>query len=151
MLVKEKKNPEKVLEMTQIFDTDPERLFKAWTDEKDLAAWYGPEGFECTYCKLDVRPGGKWRTCIVSPDGKEYWMEGEYIEINPPQKLVFTFGDGGENKNPDEQTIVTINFSPLGDQTKMDFHQAEFPDKAIRDSHQGGWAGAFVCLGKQFL
>jgi len=146
MAVKEEKNQEKVLEMTEMFDTTPQRLFKAWTDEKDFSAWYGPEGFEVTYCKLDVKPGGKWRTCITSEDGKEYWMEGRYIEIDAPKKLVFTYGDGSENKNPNEETIVTITFSQSGNQTKMNFHQAPFPNKAARDSHHGGWASAFGCL-----
>ena len=146
MEVKEKKNQEKVLEIVELFDTTPARLFKAWTNEKDLSAWYGPEGFDVTYCKLDVKPGGKWRTCITSQDGKEYWMEGQYIEIDAPRKLVFTFGDGSENKIPGQETIVTIKFSQSGKQTKMHFHQALFPTKASKDSHYGGWSSALVCL-----
>ncbi|MBI5372050.1 MAG: SRPBCC domain-containing protein [Sphingobacteriales bacterium] len=146
MAVMEEKNQEKVLEMTEFFDTTAQRLFKAWTDEKDFSAWYGPEGFEVTYCKLDVKPGGKWRTCITSKEGKEYWMEGRYIEIDPPQKLVFTFGDGSENKNPDEETIVTLTFSPSGNQVKMHFHQTRISNKAVKDSLHGGWTSAWGCL-----
>ncbi|MES2371149.1 MAG: SRPBCC domain-containing protein [Bacteroidota bacterium] len=143
---KETISQDKVLEMTEVFNTTPERLFKAWTNKKDLSTWYGPEGFEVTYCELDVKPGGKWRTCIVSEDGSEYWMEGRYIEIDEPKKLVFTFGDGSENKNPGEETIVTIRFSPSGNKTIMHFHQAVFPSKASKDSHEGGWTSALVCL-----
>ncbi|MBI1939238.1 MAG: SRPBCC domain-containing protein [Ignavibacteriales bacterium] len=137
---------DRVLEMTEVFNTTPERLFKAWTNEKDFAAWYGPEGFEVTYCKLDVRVGGHWRAGISTGDGEEYWMEGKYIEIIEGEKLVFTFNDGSENKNPDLDTIVIITFSKSGNQTIMNFNQSVFPAVRDRDSHYGGWASAFECL-----
>lgn len=137
---------DRVLEMTEVFNTTPKRLFKAWTNEKDFAAWYGPEGFEVTYCKLDLRVGGNWRVGISSSDGKEYWMEGKYIEIIEGEKLVFTFGDGSVNKNPELETIVTITFSKLGNQTIMNFNQSVFLTIRDRDSHFGGWASAFNCL-----
>lgn len=143
---KENLSQDKVLEMTELFSTTPKRLFKAWTNEKDFAAWYGPEGFEVTHCELDVRVGGNWRTCISSSDGEEYWMEGKYIEIIEGEKLVFTFNDGSENKNPDLETIVTITFSKSGNQTIMNFNQSVFPTIRDRDSHFDGWASAFNCL-----
>ena len=137
---------DKVLEMTEVFNTTPERLFKAWTNEKDFAAWYGPAGFDVIYCKLDVRVGGHWRAGISAGDSKEYWMEGKYLEIIEGEKLVFTFNDGSENKNPDLDTIVTITFSRSGNQTIMNFNQSVFPTVEFRDSHNDGWASAFECL-----
>jgi|GEM_PF-4112152 len=56
--------PGKTVAITEVFDTTPERLFKAWTNEQDFAAWFGPEGFEALFCELDVRVGGNWRTGI---------------------------------------------------------------------------------------
>lgn len=137
---------EKVLEMTEVFNTTPERLFKAWTNEKDFAAWYGPAGFDVIYCKLDVRVGGYWRTGISRGDSEEYWMEGKYLEIIEGEKLVFTFNDGSEHKNPDLDTVVTITFSKSGNQTIMNFNQSVFPTVQWRDSHHDGWASAFECL-----
>lgn len=137
---------DKVLEMTEVFNTTPQRLFKAWTTEKDFAAWYGPKGFEVTYCKLDVRVGGHWRAGISTSDGDQYWMEGEYIEIIDGEKLVFTYNDGSENKNPDLDTIVTITFSKANDQTVMHFQQSAFPTIKDKDSHYGGWSSTFTCL-----
>ena len=91
-----KKGPESVLEMLELFDATPERVFKAWTSKKDFVSWYGPEGFTVPFCEMDVRVGGKWRACIKSPQGDEYWMQGKYIEITSPSRLVFTYGDGSE-------------------------------------------------------
>lgn len=137
---------DKVLEMTQVFNTTPKRLFKAWTNEKDFAAWYGPDSFEVTYCKLDVRVGGHWRAGISSNNDEEYWMEGKYIEIIEGERLVFTFNDGSEKKNPDLETIVTITFSKSGNQTIMNFNQSVFSTVRDRESHFSGWASAFNCL-----
>lgn len=137
----------KVLEITELFDAKPERVFKAWTDRKDFISWYGPEGFTVTFCEMDLRAGGAWRACIRSPQGDEYWMKGKYIEINSPSRLVFTYGDGSEKPAPGE-TLVTIRFTPIGDKTEMAFRQTDFPTAELRDDHYGGWSSAFKCLRK---
>jgi uncharacterized protein YndB with AHSA1/START domain len=137
---------EKVLEMVELFDATPERVFEAWTDRKAFMSWYGPEGCTTTFCEMDVRVGGAWRACIQSPQGDEYWMEGKYIEITRPSKLVFTYGDGSGKPKMGE-TLVTIQFKRVGDKTQMLFRQTDFPTKELRDSHYGGWSSAFRCLG----
>ena len=93
-----KKDQGSVLEMVELFDATPERVFKAWTNKKDFVSWYGPEGFTVPFCEMDVRVGGKWRACIKSPQGDEYWMQGKYIEITSPSRLVFTYGDGSRSE-----------------------------------------------------
>ena len=144
--ISKKIDPKKVLEITELFDASPERVFKAWTNKNDFVAWYGPEGFTVPFCEMDVKLGGKWRACIRSAEGEEYWMEGKYIEISAPEKIVFTFGDGSKEGNPDEETIITITFRGIGKKTEMKFHQAVFPTVALRDGHYSGWSSAFVCL-----
>jgi uncharacterized protein YndB with AHSA1/START domain len=141
-----KKEPGKVLEMTELFDASPERVFKAWTDKKDFISWYGPEGFTVPFCEMDVRVGGAWRACIKSPGGEEYWMQGKYIEITNPSRLVFTYDDGSGKNMLGEGTTVTITFKKLGTKTEMKFRQTNFPTVAMRDSHYGGWSSAFNCL-----
>jgi uncharacterized protein YndB with AHSA1/START domain len=140
-----KREQDSVLEMVELFDATPERVFKAWTNKKDFVSWYGPEGFTVPFCEMDVRVGGAWRACIKSPQGDEYWMQGKYIEITSPSRLVFTYGDGSEKPKMGE-TIVTITFNKVGDKTKMVFRQTNFPTKELRDSHFGGWSSAFRCL-----
>ena len=139
--------PDKVLEIIELFDASPERVFKAWTKRQDLISWYGPEGFTVPFCEMDVRVGGAWRACIKSPKGEEYWMQGKYLEINSPSRLVFTYEDGS-GKGLMGETIVTIEFSRIGNKTRMIFRQTNFPTKELRDSHNGGWSSAFECLRK---
>jgi uncharacterized protein YndB with AHSA1/START domain len=73
-------------------------------------------------------------------------MEGKYVEIVEGKRLVFTFNDGSENKNPDFETRVSIHFSQSGNQTIMNFNQSVFPSTESRDNHFGGWSSAFNCL-----
>ena len=136
----------KVIEITEVFNTTPERLFKAWINEKDFAAWFGPEDFEVIYCKLDVRIGGQWRAGISDRSGDEYWMEGIYKEIVDSTRLVFTFNDGSEKKDPNYETRVTIDFLKSGEQTIMKFNQSTFQTVESRDNHFTGWSSGFVCL-----
>lgn len=141
-----KNNSEKVLEMTELFDATPEKVFNAWIDKKQFISWYGPEGFTVSFCEMDVRVGGEWRTCIKSPSGDEYWNQGKYLEITKPSKLSFTYDDGTGKKQLGEGTIVTITFTPIGNKTEMKFIQTNFPTKELRDGHYGGWLSAFNCL-----
>lgn len=137
---------ETTLEMIEVFNSSPEKVFKAWTDRNDFISWYGPEGFTVPFCEMDVRVGGEWRTCIKSPAGDEYWMQGRYVEISKPSKLVFTYDDGSGKNQLNGGTLVTITFTKKGQQTEMKFIQTNFPDKELRDSHFGGWSSAFNCL-----
>jgi uncharacterized protein YndB with AHSA1/START domain len=142
-----KKGPGKVLEIIELFDATPERVFKAWTNKKDFMSWYGPEGFTVPFCEIDVRVGGAWRACIKSPQGEEYWMQGKYLELTSPSRLVFTYEDGS-GKPIMSETVVTINFNKVGNKTEMVFRQTNFPTEELRDSHFGGWSSAFKCMRK---
>ena len=52
---------DRVLVVTRVFDAPRSVVFKAWTDREHLAHWFGPRGFELTFCKMDLRPGGSYR------------------------------------------------------------------------------------------
>jgi uncharacterized protein YndB with AHSA1/START domain len=145
-MIKESKRAEKQLEIVEIFNTSPEKVFNAWTDRKAFVSWYGPEGFTVAFCEMDVRVGGEWRTCIKSPTGDEYWMQGKYLEIAKPSKLVFTYDDGTGQKQLGDGTIVTLTFTKKGDKTEMRFLQTGFPTRGLRDAHSEGWSSAFNCL-----
>ena len=143
-----KEDQGKVLEIVELFDAKPERVFNAWTNRKEFVSWFGPEDFTVSFCEMDVQVGGAWRVCIKSPQGDEYWMQGKYIEISNPTRVVFTYEDGS-GKALLGETIVTISFNPVGNNTEMVFRQTKFPTAELRDSHHGGWSSAFICLRNQ--
>jgi len=76
--------------LTRIFDAPRSLVWKAWTDPKMMAQWFGPRGFTSTVDALDARVGGSLRIVMHGPDGNEYPMKGEFLEVTPPERLVFT-------------------------------------------------------------
>jgi len=127
------------LVITRVFDAPRELVFRAWTDPDHLRLWWGPHGFTVTFLEVDVRPGGLWRKCMRSPDGRDYWRSGAYREVAPPERLSFTYYSDDPNSLPGHETLVTLEFADRGSKTLMTFRQALFESNAARDAHQGGW------------
>src|SRR6202167_2121007 len=76
--------------ITRVFDAPRALVFKAWTDPKHLAQWWGPKGFTNPVCEIDARIGGALRIHMRGPDGSIYPMKGVIREIAAPERLVFT-------------------------------------------------------------
>jgi len=75
--------------ITRIFDAPRETVWRAFTDSKLVAKWWGPNGFTNTIQEMDVRPGGTWRFIMHSPEGKDYENRIVYKEIMRPERIVF--------------------------------------------------------------
>jgi uncharacterized protein YndB with AHSA1/START domain len=70
----------------------PERVFQAITDPSQVPRWWGHQGmYRTTEWKADLRPGGKWSSVGVNADGKPFRVDGEYLEVDPPRRLVHTW------------------------------------------------------------
>jgi uncharacterized protein YndB with AHSA1/START domain len=86
------------LVITRVFDVPRALVFKAWTETRHLAQWWGPKGFTNPVCEMDVRVGGELRIHMRAPDGVVYPMKGVFKEIVAPERLVFVSsaldGDG---------------------------------------------------------
>jgi uncharacterized protein YndB with AHSA1/START domain len=91
----------------------------------------------------DLRPGGKWSSCMVAPNGEKLPLGGVYREIVQDELLVFTHAWEGDDGKPEHETLVTIRFEDEGSKTKMIFEQSLFKSVESRDGHQGGWTQCF--------
>ena len=70
----------------------PERVFQAITDPAQMPRWWGQKDlYRITEWKADLRPGGKWSCAGKGIDGKSFRVEGEYLEVDPPRRLVHTW------------------------------------------------------------
>ena len=70
----------------------PERVFEAISNPSQTAKWWGAKGlYRLSETTADVRPGGKWRSAGFGDDGTPFHVEGEYLEVNPPRRLVHTW------------------------------------------------------------
>ncbi|HWQ53475.1 MAG TPA: SRPBCC domain-containing protein [Bryobacteraceae bacterium] len=57
------------------------------TRPEHVRQWWGPNHFTVPFCNIDLRPGGVFHLAMRSPDGKDYWCNGFYREIAPPERL----------------------------------------------------------------
>lgn len=97
-----------------------ERLFTLWTDPIHLARWWGPAGWRVTRCEVDLRLGGEWRTWLLTARGEERSIGGRYLEIESPQRLVFTWEFPESNPGALPQvTVVTVTFEARGSSTLL--------------------------------
>ncbi|MDQ3660412.1 MAG: SRPBCC family protein [Actinomycetota bacterium] len=77
--------------MTREFHAPRDLVFEAHTSCEHMSRWWGPRKYEVVSCEIDFRPGGKWRIVHRGPDGEDYAFHGEYREIVPPERIVWTF------------------------------------------------------------
>ena len=95
--------------IARIVAATPERVFAAWTDAEQLAAWWWPQLDGTTY-DVDARLGGRFR---IHSSGIGATVTGVYTEVEPPRRLVFTWSweDEGEPEAVVEDTVV-VTFEP---------------------------------------
>jgi uncharacterized protein YndB with AHSA1/START domain len=79
------------IELTRVFDAPRRLVFEAHSKPEHVRRWWGRKDSTLTVCDMDFRPGGRWRYVMRKPNGNEYAFRGEYLEIEPPERLVQTF------------------------------------------------------------
>jgi uncharacterized protein YndB with AHSA1/START domain len=112
------------ISITRVFDAPRERVWEEWTEPERFADWFGGTQSEVplSSVSMDVRPGGSWRlTMFAEPGRREIQWAGEYREVAPPARLVFTVTD---EPGEDARELVIVVLTDLGDgRTEMHFQQ----------------------------
>jgi uncharacterized protein YndB with AHSA1/START domain len=145
--------------VTREFDAPREVVWRAWTEPEHFTRWWGPHGFTTPVCEMDLRPGGAYRIVMRGPDGTELPHWGEFLEVAPPERLVFTQDLAGQQL-PEEwydrafpgrepgvppalTNVTTVTFRDLGGGTRLEI-RSRWDSRAIRDALAGigiyqGW------------
>src|SRR5207249_3884265 len=111
------------ISITRIFGAPRDRVWRGWREAEQLARWFMPHGFTVPECEVDLRPGGRFSMTVRAPDGSESPTGGEFREIDPPQRLVFTTtGFDGPDGVPMLEVLNTATFADLGDKTELTLH-----------------------------
>lgn len=119
-------------------------VFRAWTDAAMLARWFCPEGCDLPFQRFDPRVGGSYRVCLRGREsGTEWWMQGEFLEIVPPERIVLTHVWDDVARRPDRDSTITVSLTETEAGTRMHFHQVRFVSVFERDDHRGGWSSCF--------
>jgi uncharacterized protein YndB with AHSA1/START domain len=113
---------QKELTITRVFDASRELVWKAWTDAKHLQQWWGPTGFTNPVCEWDAQKGNKFLIHMRAPDGVLYPMDGKFMEVTKPSKIVFTSAALDKNGAHHFDVLNTITFTEENGKTKIKLH-----------------------------
>lgn len=135
----------------QIFNARPEKVFNAWTDPEKLMRWYAPDGCTVHFKNIKVEKGGRFHYCISNPQFGDCWAIGEYQDVSPHTKIMFTLINADENGKPIDPaeigmdpdwpgaTIVTVNFSEENGKTRLQLRQTVSQEIAQRTGAYPSW------------
>jgi len=121
---------EREIKMTRLFNAPRHLVWEAMSKPEHIKRWWGRlgEGYSVPVCEVDLRPGGKWRFVNRHPKGEAEFY-GEYREIVPPERVVFTeiFAPF-----PDAGSLVTAVLTEENDKTRLTV-TAQYPSLEVRD------------------
>jgi uncharacterized protein YndB with AHSA1/START domain len=134
------------LRMERTFRAPAQAVFDAWTSEEVMRRWWHVEpDWETPVAEVDLRVGGSVRVVMRTQDGTEYGGGGQYTEIDPPRRLVFTwYWDGNDTRQ-----LIEVDFDEHDGVTTVRFtHRDLWDEEAVR-SHEEGWNGVFDNLERE--
>jgi uncharacterized protein YndB with AHSA1/START domain len=129
--------------ITRVFDATRERVFRAWTDPEEVAAWYGPEHFDTPRERIhiDLRVGGRYElTMVQRHGGAEFAIGYDILELVEPELLVLR-SDPMPEMGMHQPTITRIEIHDHGAKTRMTLTDGPYP--AGGGHAEAGWNSAF--------
>ena len=128
---------ERAIRLVRVLPAPPEEVFDAWTDPKSIREWMCPGEIAEAVATLDVRINGHFTIIMKSSSGDRIHT-GQYLAIDRPRRLVFTWVSNGVRGRT---THVTIELQPHGiDGTRLTLIHEDMPDPEASASHEGGWS-----------
>lgn len=120
----------------------PERVFRALTSKEIVEWWERPGVFDTREWTGDVRVGGRWQASGIGR-GQPYALEGEFLAVDPPRKLVHTWHLVG---SPDAPTTVTYLLEPIDGGTRITLRHTGFVSRESTSGNSLGWEACFERL-----
>jgi uncharacterized protein YndB with AHSA1/START domain len=136
------------LEIKRLLKAPRDRVYAAWTDPAQLKQWFGPENVQTHDFIAEVRVGGKFRWDVTSSDGEKMTCRGEYRELQPGRKIVFTWKWDDDEDWENHLSTLTVELSDRDDGTELRLTHDQLPNEASRDGHTQGWNSALDRLAK---
>ena len=131
------------VELFRVLKAKPDRVFAMWTKPELMARWFFPMATWTANIASDLRVGGKWAIDMREPAGTVHRQFGEYREVTPVSRLVFTWSC------PDlgvVDSLVTVALAPHERGCALTLVHELPPDPKIRAEHEGGWNGCLASL-----
>jgi uncharacterized protein YndB with AHSA1/START domain len=128
------------LVVARVFQAPPAQVFAVWSSADHMKRWFSPAGFTVPEATIDFRPGGLCEICMRSPEGQNFWSRGKYLEVSPPDRLVFELVVG---EPPGFTAHTTVTFVAEEAGNRMTVHQDyEIHDTGFNSAIAGapeGW------------
>ena len=130
------------LEIKRLIKAPRDRVYAAWTDPAQLKQWFGPESVQTRELIADARVGGKFRWDLTNAEGEEMTCRGEYLELQPGKKIVFTWQWDDDEVWENHTSVVTVELDDCDGGTELRLTHEQLPNEESRDGHTGGWNSA---------
>jgi uncharacterized protein YndB with AHSA1/START domain len=114
-------------------DARPETVWEFLVDPEKATRWMG------SAASLDARPGGEYRVDVIAG----HVASGEFVEVERPRRLVWTFGweteASGPNPVPPRSSTIEVELEPRGEATTLRFRHYALPAPEVAQAHAHGW------------
>lgn len=146
-------NPDLDLELSRLMAAPPARIWRCWTEPELLKKWWAPAPVTTRHAEIDVRPGGRFHTIMVLPDGKDHPTDCCILLAEPARQLIWTDALLGGFRPADAPMFgftAIITLTPEGSGTR--YHaRAMHRSREIRDKHDDmgfheGWGSVTAQL-----
>jgi uncharacterized protein YndB with AHSA1/START domain len=152
--------PAAAVHLSRTFAAPREQVFRAWTDADRFGRWFGPVYGSTSGVEMDARIGGRYRIEMKPTWLSTVYVGGTYLEVEPPERLVFTFAweeDPGSAARLVArllgfpglgETRVTVQFHELGESTEISLTHELLDTRRRRSFHRVGWTASCNRLAK---
>lgn len=135
------------IRLHRVFTAKPEKVYRAFVEPDAMASWIPPFGFVCTVQELDARVGGKHRASFRNfTTGQSHSFGGEYLEVVPNERLVYTDTFDDPNLPGEIKVVVTMKAVSLG--TELTVVQDGVPEIMPPEACYLGWQESLRKLAK---
>ena len=138
------------MEIKRVINAPRARVYAAWTDPAQLKEWFGPENVQTRQLVADTRVGGKFVWDLINSDGEKMTMRGEYRELQPGKRIVFSWQWQDDEDWENHISVVTVELADAEGGTELRLTHEQLPNEESRDGHTRGWNSALDKLGKFF-
>ena len=138
------------LEVERLIEAPRDQVYTAWTDPAQMKQWFGPENVQTRDLIADARVGGTFRWDLTNSEGEDMTILGEYRELQPGKKIVFTWQWEDDEDWENHISIVTVELNDAEGGTNLRLTHEQLPNEESRDGHRQGWNSTLNKLERLF-
>ncbi|AFK21036.1 hypothetical protein E6P09_17910 (plasmid) [Haloferax mediterranei ATCC 33500] len=133
---------ERNVTVTRVIDASPERLYEAFTDPDEMAAWFPPTGFSADVHRFEPEVGGEFRLTFTADaddiEPNSHTFGGTFLELEPSERIVYTDQFESDDPGMAGEMTVTVTFEAAPDGTEVTVHQESIPEAIPVDDARAG-------------